>query len=609
MKLLLVEDDELLVQMLSSNLRAQRYTVDSVMDGEAGWDFAQAATYDLIVLDVNLPKLSGIHLCQKLRQIGYSQPILMLTAQGDDANKIIGLDAGADDYVVKPCSVDELCARIRALLRRQSASSTPVLEWAALRLDPSRCEVTYGDQLVLLSSKEYSLLELFLRHSQQIFSSRSILDHLWGYEEPPGEEAVRTLVKRLRHKLKSAGAEDVIDTVYGIGYRLKPLITSQSSTAALARASAIAAWEQFKGPVLERLAVVDQAVAAIQTGCLSEALRSEAEQAAHKLSGSLGMFGFPEGSRLGQEIEHWLQTSDEVKEFTQLKLIVTKLRRELQQPPKLLNHQDQPVNSEMTLRSQVQPLSLLVIDDDEGLTDQLQAVGRNCGIQIDVATSVSEARSMIVQHLPDTVLLNLSFPDAPHEGSLLLEDLTAQFPNLPVLIFTANDRLSDRLELARHGKHRFISKTTPTLKVLEIVRETVERTRPAEIRVLAVDDDLLTLSALQRFLSHLDICLFTLDDPQKFWETLETTTPDLLILDLEMPGINGIELCQVVRSDHTWDRLSILILTACKDAATIQQLFSAGADDYIAKPFTESEMISHICTRLQRNRLLSVPSR
>lgn len=139
------------------------------------------------MLDVMLPKLDGISLCRRLRSQGYQMPILLLTGRDSSHEKAIGLDAGADDYLVKPFDREELVARVRALLRRGTLTSTPVLEWGNLRFDPSSCEVTYGTRPLQLTPKEYSLLELFLRNSRRVFSCSAILDHLWSYESTPGE--------------------------------------------------------------------------------------------------------------------------------------------------------------------------------------------------------------------------------------------------------------------------------------------------------------------------------------------------------------------------------------------------------------------------------------
>ena len=629
MRILLVDDDPVLAKVLADQLTAQRYTVDVATDGEAGWRFARSTSYELMVLDVNLPKLNGIDLCQRLRQQGYHQPILLLTAKGDSADKVMGLDAGADDYVVKPCTVAELCARIRALLRRQSESNTPILKWGDLCLNPSRCEVTYGSELVALSAKEYSLLELLLRHPQRVFSSSNILDHLWGFEEAPGEEAVRTLIKRSRQKLKATGAENVIETVYGIGYRLTPHLETQPSAADRARTAALEVWEKFKQPTLERLAVIEQAVAVLEDKHLSEALRSQAEQAAHKLTGSLGMFGLAEGSRLSREIEQGLQAASETRSFRLLKTLVDRLQQEIQQFSEPSQSQAWTDRSAETIPDQSLPkqslpkqlppkqslsLVLWVTNGEQSVTQPsqihslqiqpLQIEGKNCGIQVDVVASVAEAKTRIAQQMPDAILLDLSFAPALENGLLWLEELTVQVPQLPVLVLSASNDFGDRLQIARRSRHRFISSTAFPHDILAIVRDILNCNRLDQTKILAVDDDPLTLELLQQMLGHQGIHLLTLDDPQQFWHTLNTIAPDLLILDIEMPEVNGIELCRVVRSDRAWDQLPILILTAHKDAGIIQQLFSAGADDYLSKPFTEPEIIARICNRLQRQRLL-----
>jgi DNA-binding response OmpR family regulator len=221
MRILLVEDDIRLAETLAEALTDQRYVVDVVTDGEAGWDQAKVLEYDLLLLDVMLPELDGISLCQRLRSHGYSMPVLMLTARDTVSDKIAGLDAGADDYVVKPIDLQELFARVRALLRRGSATSPPILEWEALRLDPSTYEVSYGETPVHLTPKEYGLLELLMRNGRRVLSRSAIIEHVWSLETPPEEHAVKVHIRGLRQKLKAAGAsEDLIETVHSMGYCL-----------------------------------------------------------------------------------------------------------------------------------------------------------------------------------------------------------------------------------------------------------------------------------------------------------------------------------------------------------------------------------------------------
>ncbi|MBW4648244.1 MAG: response regulator transcription factor [Kastovskya adunca ATA6-11-RM4] len=221
-KILLIEDDERIAEALAEDLTDRHYAVDIAHDGQLGAELAESFSYDLILLDVMLPKVDGITLCRKLRAEGVSLPILMLTARDSVDDRVIGLDAGADDYLVKPFELQELSARIRALLRRGNSTFSPLLEWGDLRLNPNTCEVFYEARLLSLTPKEYSLLELFLRHNRRVFSRAQILEHLWSFEEIPEEATVKAHIRGLRQKLKSAGVPvNLIETVYGLGYRLK----------------------------------------------------------------------------------------------------------------------------------------------------------------------------------------------------------------------------------------------------------------------------------------------------------------------------------------------------------------------------------------------------
>lgn len=219
---MLVEDDVQLAEALAEALTDQRYVIDVVNDGEAAWAQVRAVEYDLILLDVMLPKLDGVSLCRRVRSHGYTTPILLMTARDTSTDKVTGLDAGADDYVVKPVDLPELLARIRALLRRGSTSSPPVLEWCGLKLDPSSYEVTYLDQPLRLTPKEYALLELFMRNGRRVLTRSLIIEHVWSYEAPPSKDTVKAHVKSLRNKLKAVGTPDnLIETIHSIGYRLR----------------------------------------------------------------------------------------------------------------------------------------------------------------------------------------------------------------------------------------------------------------------------------------------------------------------------------------------------------------------------------------------------
>jgi two-component system, OmpR family, response regulator QseB len=221
MRILLVEDDNRIAKPLAEDLRHQHHVVDIAKDGLEGWEAVQLVAYDLILLDLMLPKLDGISLCKRLRTAKSQALILMLTARDTTGDKIIGLDAGADDYLVKPFELDELAARIRALSRRSSEVKPSTLIHGQLEVDPSTYNVTYRGVPVSLTPREYMILECFLRTPSQVLTRSAILDKLWEFDKSSGEETIKTHITNLRRKLRVAGSpEDFIETVYGLGYRL-----------------------------------------------------------------------------------------------------------------------------------------------------------------------------------------------------------------------------------------------------------------------------------------------------------------------------------------------------------------------------------------------------
>lgn len=594
MRILLVEDDDLLAQAVATDLTKQNYVVDIAADGEAGWELINVCNYDLILLDIVLPKLDGISLCRQLRRLGYQMLILLVTAKDTKTDKVIGLDAGADDYVVKPFDFQELSARIRALLRRGNTSLAPVLEWGSLRLDPSTCEVTYADISLNLTAKEFSLLDLFLRNNQRIFSRSAIVDQLWNAEkDPPEENTIKSHIKSLRQKLKAAGANyDFIETVYGMGYRLKALDYKQScpkpeseidlnQQQILLTAIALER-ENFKAKVGSRIAVLKLAADALRKGTLEAQLRQKAEQEAHKLAGSLGSFGFPKGSLLANEIEDLLQNQksiSQVKCFYLDKLLM-ELQRELEKTPV----------------EQAQSL-LLVISNDQQVVEELIKEAENQELQIKIATNIATARSIIPSLNPDVVLLDI---DIEKDSLKLIRELSQRTPQLPVLVFTKRNNFSDRLKVVRSGGCAFLQKSMPPNGILESVAQVLQQTRTTKARIMVVDDDPQTLIVIQQSLEALGLTLKIIEDLRYFWDTLTEFSPDLLILDVEMPYINGIELCQVVRNDPYWKFLPVLFLVDNLNTDIVEQIFAIGADDCISKTANKSQIITRILNRLKR---------
>ncbi|WP_292746800.1 response regulator [Nostoc sp. NMS4] len=543
MKILVLEDDELNAYSLTTVLTNQNYAVEVATDGDTAWNLIQTYDYDLILLDVVLPKLDGISLCRQIRSSGLQMPILLLTGCDSSHDKAIGLDAGADDYVVKPFDAEELIARVRALLRRKGVTSQPVLEYGKLQLDPSSCEAIYAGNLLPLTPKEYALLELFLRNTRRVFSCGMILEHLWGYEDTPQEEAVRTHIKGLRHKLKAVGApSDLVETVYGIGYRLKSLPEEEGSIHLLRsvtgeaegqgsilrlsslqdklRASRLVTegteeqgnrgeldrakssvskiksqqqtlmviaqiWQRFQGRIDEQVRVLEEAIATLNQNSLNPELLSLAAKEAHTLAGSLGTFGLPIGSKLARSIELLLSCDQTLSqsEISNLKTWVNLLRREI------------------------------------------------------------------------------------------------------------------------NGKNGATISASPTPQGLETVTQLLQNDPYTETKILIVDDDPQIQALLQTLLNPWGLKAIALEDPRQFWETLEAVAPDMLILDVELPYTNGIELCQLVRNDSRWSELPILFLTVHSDAEMVNQVFSIGADDFVSKPIIGTELVTRIVNRLERMKL------
>lgn len=231
MKILVVEDDQDVAETLKLLLSNYMYAVDVAWNSTIALQMVDAFEYDLILLDILLPDMDGITLCQQLRAKKFQMPILLLTGQNEGRQKAIALNAGADDYMIKPFDSEELIARVQALLRRGGAVAQPILEWGHLCIHPDSRRATYGTYLLSLTPKEYAILELFLRNGQKVFSASAILGSVWDSAESPGEEAVRVHIKEIRQKLKAADAPvDLIKTVYRLGYRLNPLYSSTLAT-------------------------------------------------------------------------------------------------------------------------------------------------------------------------------------------------------------------------------------------------------------------------------------------------------------------------------------------------------------------------------------------
>lgn len=221
MKILLVEDDQTISAAIRDGLKQEAFAVDVTYDGEEAYRTILADNYDLIVLDILLPGMDGIELAQALRYEKVQVPILMLSARGETSDKIAGLNMGADDYMAKPFSFEELLARVKALLRRPQESTGHVLCVGDLTLDTITSEVTRGDSSIRLSAKEYALLEYLMRNSQRIVSKNNLLNHVWDFDADVLPHTVEVNVANLRTKVDKPFDRPLIHTIRGFGYTIK----------------------------------------------------------------------------------------------------------------------------------------------------------------------------------------------------------------------------------------------------------------------------------------------------------------------------------------------------------------------------------------------------
>lgn len=609
MRILLVDDDAALMNILAEQLIKQRYVVDIAADGKSAEEWVSLFSYDFIILDKRLPDIGGIALCQRLRKQKVTSPILMLTAEANSATKVEALNAGADDYVVKPFDFEELFARIRALRRRDSNVLESGLQQGDMRIDPNTFEVFYQDRPLRMTPKEYAMLELFLRHPNQVFSLDAIIDNLWSFEDLPSSDAVRTHIKGLRQKLKAGGApKDFVETVYGLGYRLKAIKPDDAGADASAgaksrsqsgskksnkselRVAIATVWEKHQSSIQERIDVLEAAATAVKEGQLSTELKTVGQSQAHKLSGSLGCFGFAEGSRIAREVEQLLKPDEPLTQPQGLHFsaLVKNLRKSLK---------DGADNQVVVNAAMIAP-QILVVDTDEDLHSALEAeamaVGLQCAIAPNHKTAMATAKKLSLSGA-----LIWTSTETFNEAVALLNAIAQQPGETPALVITDIQDFAKRLQLVQQGATVILDSATSPTHAIEAMQETLKAASQSA-KVVAIDDDPQVLALIETILLPWGFKTTTLDNPAQLFNTLESTQPDLLLMDVEMPEANGLEICRVLRADEKWRQLPILFLSVHDEDNTLHQAFNVGADDFISKSTMATELPARLINRLKR---------
>jgi diguanylate cyclase (GGDEF)-like protein len=358
-----------------------------------------------------------------------------------------------------------------------------------------------------------------------------------------------------------------------------------------------AVWERHHAGLLQQVAVLEAAVVALMRGRLDDDLRTAARREAHKLAGSLGTFGHEHASEQAHELERLLDAEDPLgpEHVRSASTLVVALRDVVADGAALV-----PEAGVVAQQPREDAPLLLIVEDDVPLAERLVPEAARQGMRVVLAASPEGARAAVAIERPDGVLLDLTFASGTDDAFALLSELTGCEPPVPVLVSTMRDTLTDRVEVVRRGGRGFVTKSLPPEGVIDQLRQLVERERAAEMTLLAVDDDPALLDGVRALLEPHEFRVVTLNDPLRFWQELDAIRPDLVMLDVDMPGVTGLELCRVLRNDPRWATVPVLVLTARRDGASIERIFAAGADDYLAKPVVGTELLTRVRNRVER---------
>ena len=509
MRILVVEDDEILRTLLTQRLNAECYAIDVAKDGLEGWDYASTYEYDLLILDLVLPKLNGIALCQKLRHTGYTVPILMLSSQDTSTAKIMGLNAGADDYMVKPFDEPELISRIRALLRRGSGNPLPIVTCGPLSLNSSTYEVFYGEMALTLTAKEYVLLEMMMRDSQHVFSSDEILESLWSSEEFPVDATVRSHMRRLRKKLTAVGAPpDLIATSHGRGYYLKILDLSTTTIAPARETPNIATpnssieqsksnestqqaqylellndtWKKHRSTCLERVELIRSALDKLHSAQLTSPIQAEAYRAAHTLVGTLGTFGLHQAMQLARNIDQELHPDLYLEPYQaeSFRSFLNQLQQQIEQTlhienlPTMLEDRAKVIE-DPTSKPSPPEIKVMLVDDDPVFLETFPHHLKSHGFQVLTLNDPRQFWSVLEINHPDVVILDIQMQQI--NGFELCQELRSVDPwqKIPVMFLSADSNAETQHKAFSVGADDYLCKPITAQSLSDRIHNRLQR--------------------------------------------------------------------------------------------------------------------------------------
>jgi diguanylate cyclase (GGDEF)-like protein len=367
-----------------------------------------------------------------------------------------------------------------------------------------------------------------------------------------------------------------------------PTLTQQT------KAMLAVVWSKNRGLLLHRLDAIEDFCRQLPQSASDRGIRTNAAADAHKLAGSLGMFGLSEGTAVAREIEHHLN-DDAADDLLAINIpaLSSRLRS-------LIEFFEIAVNVQAERRHK-----LLICEGDAAVAEGIFAAAKKRGIDPFIAADLNAARQALRENRFDVVVFDL----AELTDSTVTEDYAEQIRDfilsrapMQVVALTSVDTFEDRVTAAQVGAHGFLPKNVPVNEIIDTCEHLLDL-HSAQFKVLIVDDDVVVLNSVKALLEEHSIHVTSLADPRLFWNVLQEVNPDLVILDLEMPNFSGLELCRAIRNDAQWNRLPVVFLSASGDAGTVTNIFSAGADDFVAKPIIGIELTTRVRNRLDRDRL------
>ncbi|WP_017294185.1 response regulator transcription factor [Geminocystis herdmanii] len=623
MKILLAEDDERLGKLIHDYLLPEAELVDVV---NTGFEIAEKLTkesYDVLILDVMLPKKNGIDICRDLRRGGINIAILFITALSNQNDKIKAFESGADDYLIKPFDFQELLVRVKALLRRDNQIQSSHLKWNNLVMIPEEKQLFYCDNTIHLTPTEFKILQVFLSTPNRVFSSDSIIDRLWDIEATPTESTLRTHIKSLRKKLEEKGAEkDFIETVYGMGYRLKQikekLITKTENEFLLNEKKQKESKENELKSLMKKMWLDNQKSIAEDCQKLSDYIEGnnkeldidQAIRIVHNFVGFLGSLGFDTASKISKEIENLLKNNRDNLQNQEIKSTIMKLLNDLETnlfPSGEIATSANQQNLTKHLFSQ-EKIEILVIDEDIKLSNNLILFMDNPQVNFNFVYTIESGLKYLKEKQYNLVILETEWKkNSSNQLIKILDYLKKKENKTKTIIYSKNDSLENRLYCSKYPISAFLNKNNSLEILWENIKTILSNNHHISetnylYDILIIDDDVRFTEVLkQKLISNkLPINIQTISDSETFLEEITKIKPELIILDLQMPKLNGLDICKIIKKDPFLQSIPIIFLTGNLKPDIINQFVEAGADDFISKSKIDLELYPRIMTHLKR---------